>query len=223
MLLIFRFRNALRRFHGDIERLAEKGGVEATPALLDVLNVEDRNLRLKAVKGLVRILPQLQPADAASLTARHKWRLKQTFSTDIEFALYKDVHTLFHPAGLERPINRLLLDFRLATLKAIGEIGDESDRRRIERFAQKGARQEGRHEARTPAQKEVHQATLVALSRLKERLAETEPQRLLLRASGVQAAPEELLRPSRSESEAPEELLRPDVNAQKALGQRGER
>jgi hypothetical protein len=194
----------VRRFDGGVERLAEESGVEVMPALLDALNLGDANLRLEAIKGLVRILSQLQPADASRLTARHKWRLRLTASRDTEQILYQDVRTLFHLEGGERSLNRLLLDFRLAALKALGETGDRSDLRLLQQLAQKATR--------TPAQKEVRQGAEIALSRLKERLAETEPQRLLLRASGVQATPEELLRPSRSESEAPEELLRPNAN-----------
>jgi hypothetical protein len=186
------FRN--RRFIRDrAELVARDGDVRSIGALMDTLTLDDGASRNLAVDALIRLLPQLNQSDRHRLSPAQHGRLIGYLSQDVESPLYKDLTGVFHPAAPRG------VEFRVAILKALEQIGDSRSLPVVMRLAAMPAR--------TAAQREVQRAAIDCLPYL-EVLA------------GREREAQRLLRPSCSSEDPGQSLLRsaaPNVSSEPAV------
>lgn len=149
--------------------------IRAVGPLAEALEYRDVDLREQAKIALIRLLPRLQASDAVLFTTEQRNRLYRALnSPDVEFVL--------------------------AILKALEQIGDAKALPYVEKLASGGDAANGEERVRRAAQ--------ACLPYLRER-AERETPTLLRAASVVESAPNSLLRPAAAGNDAePEQLLR---------------
>jgi hypothetical protein len=171
----------------DAEELARSCGVKAIPALFATLEYTFFRRQGRAVySALTILLPQMKASDAHLLTS----------DAHQNIALWT-----FGKAGIVRR-DIFGPEIAVASLEALGQIGNASLIPAVEQLAKK--------KARTPGQEKVKQAALECLPILRARCAEMATARTLLRASHSEdARPDTLLRPASGSAQTnPAELLR---------------
>ena len=176
-----------RRVQTDIAEMMTQGGVQAVGPLLDLSRIPGRAAgRLPVYGALTHLLPLMKASDAPLLNAGQRAALNRLL-TGAGFALRHG------PSRLE---------FVLAALKALEQIGDSSSIPTVQRLA----------EMRTlsPGRRRIRQAALDCLPALQQNAGLIGQAQDLLRASHEPAAnPNLLLRPAVSTHDpAPQELLR---------------
>ena len=163
-------------------------GSTAVGTLIELLSVPQKPRKINPLHlALIKLLPQIKASDAALLTAKQRKML---------YSILKD--------GLGGYISpALLLDFRLAILKALEQIGDADAIPIVEQLAS------GR--TRTPSQKALQTAANECLPLLRAHLGNVEANKTLLRASSLAQTDDALLlRPTEfAPAAAPNTLLRP--------------
>ncbi len=169
------------------EELISVGGVQAVGTLIDLLPAPKLPKQLAPLfSALTVLLPQMKTSDASLVNTTQRKQLYQL----LQGAIFP---------GLS---SQVLLNFRLAILKALEQIGDAAAIPVVTSIAN--------GKARTEDQKILKAAALECLPLLREKTAAVEATNMLLRASSQEiAAPETLLRASEARADAnPKELLR---------------
>ncbi len=166
-------RFAFRKPEWNAEEMTQIGGVRAVGALLELLGTPKGPRQLKPLfVALIQLLPQMKASDAGLLTTGQRKLLYTLLKSGLNIYAKPD----------------LLLQYRLAILKALEQIGDADAIPIVEHLAN--------GKAHTPYQKELKAAAIECLPLLLINFTEVE-------------ATKSLLRPSSSENPAPETLLRP--------------
>jgi hypothetical protein len=133
-------------------------------------------------RALIRLLPRLQSTDACLLLQRQRKALNQFLQFNESYG------------GAD---SYLLPDLKIAVLRALEQVGDETVLPTVEKLAKSA----GNPTVRLAAQE--------CLPFLQQRTEEARVQQTLLRASGPGASPEVLLRPTTHGVETdPQQLLR---------------
>ena len=169
------------------EEAARLGGVQAIPVLFAALQHAGGRPQIALIhKALSMLLPQMKSSDAHLLTpASHLFinTWLSSLSGNVSMFRYTD-------------------EVRLASLKALEQVGDSSAIPVVEKLA--------KSKARNTAQEKIKQAAIECLPMLQDNCGKVEANKTLLRASHAPAAaPETLLRPAESIPDAaPQQLLR---------------
>ena len=172
----------------DAADLAKLGGVKAISPLLQAWKQYPAGEQSKSIEiALLALLPQLKVSDAAILTPAARGQMHEWLSIG---------------AGGWK-LHRYAGNLRLATLKALEQVGDSTAISIVERLANINAR--------TASDRKAKQAALECLPMLRANCGAVEAARTLLRASHAEAArPDTLLRPASGASQtAAQDLLRP--------------
>ena len=158
----------------EVEEIARLGGVEAIPPLLAVLKNNLSSKQNRAIRlALTALLPQMKASDAPLLTPAARYSINTWLWNTCEIGgkfLCSDA-------------------LRLASLKALEQVGDSSSISTVEKLT--------RMKPRTPSQEKIKQAAIECLPMLRAHCGDVETARTLLRASQSEAArPGTLLRPA---------------------------
>ena len=162
-----------RKPRWNVEELTRVGGVEAVGTLLEILGGPKLPRQVTPLLvALTELLPQMKASDAGLLTKGQRRLLNATLKSGFS--------DKFDPV--------LTINYRLAILKALEQVGDASAIPVVEHLAN------GR--ARTASQKALKAAAQECLPLLRVNFGGVEATKTLLRASAPEnAAPETLLRP----------------------------
>ena len=186
LLMVLRF--FLVKPYWNVNDLVHRGGVQAVGTLIDLINAPKRPRQLTPLYiALTELLPHMKASDAALLTPEQRrllyWFLKNGLNTIVKPAVY--------------------LNFRLAILQALEQIGDAAAIPVVTQLAK------GR--AHTAGQKTLQAAAQACLPLLQSSFGDVEATETLLRASQSEpTSPEMLLRSVEFTPEAkPQQLLRP--------------
>lgn len=177
--------------------LGESGSIRAAGALLDTFQQEDQKVHQAAKEGLTEILPRFQPADADLLTPAQRAALVRQLNLPL-------LHIGVKRGASASAAYRRNVEFRIAILKALAQIGDESALPIVQRLACS--------EAKSDVQRRIQAAAATALPDLLLRVEQQHSHQTLLRASDASAnEPESLLRAASGSSAKarPEQLLKP--------------
>jgi hypothetical protein len=158
--------------------------------LLDALDKRDRNERVFIIDTLTQLLPRLHASDAENFSAEHLRKLYAALNaTSVD---YSDAFTrAFDPPIMGDVVDRSeLLDFHLAILKALEQIGDETAIPHVSAIIERRAFRE--------ADKILHDAAVDCFPTLLARIEGNRSGSMLLRpSSGLAKNGETLLRPAR--------------------------
>ena len=158
----------------DADEIARLGGARAVSPLCVTLDAPMPVKQRRAIhKALTLLLPQMKASEANLLTPLTRTRLYSWLSLNLDgtFALYCPI------------------DLRIATLKALEQVGDAAAIPVVERLAKR--------KARTRSRTLVRQAAIDCLPMLRANCGEVEAARTLLRASQPETTdPKTLLRPA---------------------------
>ena len=184
-LLALRFH--FKRPNWNAQELARVGGVQAVGTLIDLLAAPKAPRHLTPLyAALTELLPQMKASESGLLTPGERkmllWTLKNGFSANVKPAV--------------------ILNYRLAILKALEQAGDAAAIPAVMRLANE--------KARTVNQKALKAAAQECLPLLRSAFGGVEVKKTLLRASSPEnAASETLLRPVEFTPDAnPRQLLR---------------
>ena len=184
---LFWFRFLWKQPSWNAEEMTRVGGVHAVGGLIDLLSVPKlRNNRTSVYAALTKLLPQMKASDAALLNGSQRGGL----------------HRLLRYGAVTSKDPLPDLEFRLAILKALEQIGDAAAIPAVEHLAN--------GYAYSANQKALKAAAQECLPLLRANFGSVEANKTLLRASSAEnAAPETLLRASEPAPDTkPEELLR---------------
>ncbi len=200
--VIVRPRQKLHEEKKQLNELIRQKNLQNIGTLVEVMRLEKEMNTTDAQQSLTELLPQLRPEHASLLNRRQRGLLRNVLNTNIEHILNRDVSHLFTPVSLQNPANRRAIEFRVAIMKAIAQVGTKEDLPIIEKYATM--------EAVSETQQVVKNAAQECLPLLQIRIAEQEDKNTLLRASSAEAhSPETLLRPASPTQDPAELLLRP--------------
>jgi hypothetical protein len=166
-------------------------------SLVEVLRVDDSQTRQVASLTLTQMLPRLKASDAHLLNEAQRTRLLNVINLPVESPLYKDIRTLFRPAHNDK------IDFHVAILKALEQVGDSKALPVVEKLAKGNPKTEGEQRIKEAAQN--------CLLFLQQRVQQQVYSQTLLRPAGIGPDDAEtLLRPAEGAPETDHEtLLRP--------------
>lgn len=189
----------------DIEQVASQDDLKVVGTLVEMINLEKEISVSHARESLTTLLPQLRPEHAHLLNRRQRDTLRRVLGINIELMLYRDVKHLFAPVSLEHPDNRRAIEFRIAIIEALSNIGTKEDVGTIETLAAM--------ETTSEIQSVLKNAAEKCLPLLQRRVVELEDKNTLLRASSVHlGSTDTLLRPAMPAPSEPHELLlRPEL------------
>jgi hypothetical protein len=158
--------------------------------LIDALGIRDTFIRTPAINTLTKLLPRLHATDAQHITALQMWRLCDALKYNSYE--YSDSFTrAFDAPIIGGVVDRSeLLDFHLAILKALEQIGDETAIPHVSAIIEQRVFRE--------ADKILRDAAVECYPTLIARVEENRPGSMLLRPStGLDRNGETLLRPAR--------------------------
>ena len=179
-------RFALKKPDWNAEEMTRLGGVQAVGPLLELLGTPKGPRQMKPLfVALIQLLPQMKASDSGLVTAEQR----------------KSLYTLLKGGLNVYAKPDLFLQYRLAVLKALEQIGVADAVPIVEHLANATAR--------TADQKALKAAALECLPLLLVNSSDVEATKTLLRASSPEnAAPEALLRPVEFTPDAnPNQLL----------------
>ena len=186
-MALMALRANFRKPKWSVEKLTRVGGVKAIGTLLEILGGPKAARQVAPlVVALTELLPQMKASDAGLLTQAQRRMLNSALKN-----------------GFAGKLNALLtLNYRLAILKALEQVGDASAIPVVAHLAN--------GKAQTANQKTLKAAAQECLPLLQNNLGGVEANKMLLRASSPEsAAPETLLRPVEFTPDAnPKQLLR---------------
>ena len=171
----------------NVKELTGVGGVEAIGALLELLGAPKAPRQVAPlIVALTQLLPQMRANDAGLLTKGQRRLLNSNLKS-----------------GFNGRLDSVMtLNYRLAILKALEQVGDAAAIPVVSHLAN--------GKARTTDQKTLKAAALECLPLLQSNFGGVEANQTLLRASAPEQAPATLLRPATfTPDAAPKELLRP--------------
>ncbi len=193
---------------GAATALAQYDDIAGVGAMVEALEIPDAEVQIAVRQGLTRLLPRLRASDAALLSPSGRRMLRKAMVTGIGRGRpYRSIHAPVNAALIgPRFRDNGRVEFIVATLKGLEQVGDESFIETVDQMA----RGEG-----VGSDERVRLAANECLPFLKQR-AENERLRhdLLRAASGNgEAGSEELLRAAESIGHTePDQLLRPAGN-----------
>jgi hypothetical protein len=194
-ILIYSALKPRKRRRAMANTLAMQEDVRLVGALIDLLSQDDEKMHNIARDALIRLLPRLKASDASLLTEAQRARLY--------LVLYLPFNPLFKNIGpVFRDTDDKGVEFRLAILKALEQIGDGSALPIVVRLANGKAKTEG--------QRRIQEAAQDCLPALRQLIQQEGNRQTLLRAAAPSdAAPDTLLRAATSvTSTEPDQLLR---------------
>jgi len=168
--------------------------------LIRTLRVQNTPVRNLAKQSLIELLPTLRASDSSLLEPGERKVLLRQLTILPNDPGYRDVKELFSRSAFRRE-----LDFRLAILKALEQVGAEQELETVERLAR--SIPSPQNPIKIP--QELRAAAQECLPYLQARANDQRASSQLLRASGFPAlSGDDLLRPATSSLEAhPEQLL----------------
>ena len=169
--------------------------------LIRTLRVQNTPVRNLAKQSLIELLPTLRVSDASLLGPTERKILLRHLAILPNDPGYRDVKELFSRSAFRRE-----LDFRLAILKVLEQVGGEQELETVKRLARSAPSPQ--NPIKIP--EEMRAAAQDCLPYLQARANDQRAGSQLLRASGFPAASgADLLRPATSSLEThPEQLLR---------------
>ena len=192
-LVIFLIATLTRKPKWNADTLAQEGGINAVPALLEMLFAPGTPQHRQPIyAALLPLLPLLRPENASLLNHIHRRMLNRMLRLGTAYVVD----------------NNMGNSMRFAILKALAQVGDATSLATVERLANATAR--------TPERETLKQAAIECLPMLKANLSTVQSTQTLLRASNAPAAtPDTLLRPTEHVPDtAPQTLLRASTSDQ---------
>jgi hypothetical protein len=190
-----------RRRGALLRALDESRDVRQVGDLVRILKLTSTPVRNLAKQQLIHVLPRLQASDAPRLGGEERSILLRHLAISPRDTGYRDITEIFSHSAYRREV-----EFRLAILKAMEQVGGERELPVVERLS-RGV-PSVTSASWVPA--EVRAAAKECLPFLQARIHEQRESAQLLRASSRQsAAPGELLRPTSSENVDTSQLLVP--------------
>ncbi len=194
-------RRSYRRKHSLTNALSQINSRKDVAPLIRTLQVQNTPVRNRAKAGLIALLPTIRASDALLLGEQERKILLQQLAILPNDSGYRDLKELFSRSAFRRE-----MDFRLAILKSLEQVGGEQELPAVERLAR------GLPALHNPVKipLELQTAAKECLPYLQSRANDQRASAQLLRASGFPAASgADLLRPAASGvSTPPEHLLR---------------
>jgi hypothetical protein len=165
--------------------------------LIDALSMGDAQSREIAIDALIGLLPLLKASDSALLNGAQRAKLRFFLGVPVDKTLHKDLNALFRPAS-----NRAI-EFRIAILRALEQVGDIKALPIVQNLAN--------GKPKTDGEGRIHEAAKACLPAIQMRCDEVRTSQTLMRPSDPGHVDDEtLLRPLSGPPAAnPEELLRP--------------
>jgi hypothetical protein len=194
--LIYSALKPRKRRRGMASMLAKQEDMRSVGALIDLLGSDDGKMHDITMDALIRLLPRLKASDASLLTGEQRTRLCLVLTLPFGNPLVNNIGSVFRRAD-DRDV-----EFRIAILTALAQIGDGSALPIVIRLANGKAKREG--------QRRIQEAARDCLPALQQLVQQEGHRQTLLRAAAPSdAAPDTLLRAATgATSTAPDQLLR---------------
>ena len=144
--------------------------------LIDTLRVENAEVRNLTQRSLIQLLPQMQASDAVLLSDSNRDRLLKLLAIAPSDSGYRDLTELFSRSALRREV-----DFRIAILKALEQVGGAKELAVVERLS----RGQVMLPSTSKPQEELQLAAIECLPYLQARASGQRASEQLLRAASI--------------------------------------